>query len=495
MGDASLKEAWLEEKKLEWERNQQQREQRLALAKAPVGATRAAPVEPDDAALKREWLRRKRREHEAMRAGQERQRSELVAPAEPDDAALKKEWLRRQRLEHEQRTTQAHRSLSAFSAPEEPDDAALKREWLRRQREMHERALASRAAQPAEAERAPMVDSSLLSTTDMPSERDLYLQQLHDERSFSQRERRQMEGLAQRRPSVPLALPAPEDAAAMELALANMDDEQYAYYFNYAECYEQEQEALSTTSAAASQSSTTRSTTTVAERAEAEGLDELEALEAMRTMELQASGRRQTRSDRSPSAGSSHSRGSSPGRSRPTSAHHRLVGLSPGILPAPRRGSHSGEYYESLLPSPTLGPTLGHSSLTGGSCSERGRGGGGMSADLHDVSGAHVRPPSSLIVEQSHGRQQQRQARDLPGGEGKNPALVALTEVGDGDQGGFGGEREGSPLGFSLGFGSPRGSSQSSPGSSVHSPSMGAPLSPRSSAVLRLEDITVLKRR
>ena len=490
MADASLKEAWLEEKKLEWERNQQQRSQRLALAKAPVA--RAAPVEPDDAALKRDWLRRKRREHEAMRAAaaQERQRAELAAPVEPDDAAVKKEWLRRQRLEHERANAERANlsscgSLNALSAPEEPDDAALKREWLRRQREMHERALATRAAQPAEAERAPMVDTSLLSNTETPSERDVYLQQLHEERSFSQRERKQMEGLAQRRPSVPLALPAPEDAAAMELALANMDDEQYAYYFNYAECYEHEQEVLSTTSAAAS--STTRSTTTAAERAETEGLDELEALEAMRAMELQASGKRQTRSERSASAGSSHSRGSSPGRSRPTSAHHRL-GLSPGILPAPRRGSHSGEYYESLIPSPTLGPTLGHSTLGGGSYSERGRGGGSTPTDLHDVSGAQGRP-HAMIVEESHAGQQQRLAGALPSGEGNNPALVAL---GDGDKGGSDGEREGSPLEFSLGFESPRGSS---PGSSVHSPSMGALISPRGSAVLRLEDITVLKRR
>ena len=108
--DASLKEAWLERQKVEWENNQRLRQQRAALAKAPAAVKGASPAMPTEAEVKRDWLRRKRTEHEArlrqMEALKQQQQQPALAvpnqaPLPPDEASMKREWLRRKRLEHE----------------------------------------------------------------------------------------------------------------------------------------------------------------------------------------------------------------------------------------------------------------------------------------------------------------------------------------------------------------------------------------------------------
>ena len=73
---AAEKQAWLDERRLEHERNFRRRslQQIEGVTKVP---------EPDDAALKREWLRQARKEHEA--ANRHRERRSLV---ETDTAPL-----------------------------------------------------------------------------------------------------------------------------------------------------------------------------------------------------------------------------------------------------------------------------------------------------------------------------------------------------------------------------------------------------------------------
>ena len=462
---ALQKEAWLEEKKLEWENNQRERARRLSLANAPVGSLANAPAEPDDAARKREWLRQRRQEHEALRRRGQGGGGEK--PAEPDDSLVKREWLRRQRLQHERWLAQRSQVSSSEpsgsnAAPVEPDEAAVKREWLRRQRQQHERTLASRAAQHDDPQAAPLVDSMLLSSGAAPSDRERYIQQIQEERSFAQRDRRRMSNEAARRPSIPIASPNVEmDASAMDdVHLANLDDEQYAYFFNYAECYESEKgEVLSTTSAAVSASSTTRSNATAA-GVEEEAMEALEALEALRLQGLTHDGHLR------PSCSSRGS--SSPGQSRPSSGMPRLS-LSPGILPpscrsgpSSARGIGSFGLYEELLPSPAP---------------DRFNFGIPLSSRVAPPPGAAA--PQPVVVPED---ERAPQLAELTGGE----------EAQSGSGGNLSRRDSRDSLGISFGS-SPYGSDQGSPMPPRYSPN-GTPLSPRSS-VLRLEDITVLKRR
>ena len=125
-----------------------------------------------------------------------------------NEQAAKALWLEERRLEHERSSKNRRRSLVAAEAdtkPDEPDDASLKKEWLRRRRAEHETALKQRRSSSAVDDSAPLVDASLL---EMPTERELYLRQIAEQRSMSERERQRMVAEEERPGMAPLVDPS-----------------------------------------------------------------------------------------------------------------------------------------------------------------------------------------------------------------------------------------------------------------------------------------------
>lgn len=514
---ASLKEAWLEKQKVEWEQNQRLRQQRASVANMPGVAKGTAPTMPTEAEVKRDWLRRKRLEHEARlrRMEAQQQPPPNLPPVAPDEAAMKREWLRRKRLEHEaalhKRCAGLGAHVSSAVAPSEPDDAAMKRAWLQRKRQEHERSLAARGALAATegTEHAPCVDASLLSSmspgrhsmcsssqpgvggggatggAERSAERERYMQQLHDEKSQAQRERRRMSSDALRRPSLPPSLDgeeqAQEDLKQELLALSNLDDEQYAYYFNYAEKYDDEKDDYHSRmrgdlSGQTSAAGSSRSNTTAGpERVElADGLDDLE-LSFSRALE----------SIESHSHDHGHQPPASPVLARsPTGSNSRYplsFGSSPGVLPPARRhsvGQGQGSFRRgahddigNAIDRPALlaaSPGSGSASFHDRGSSSRAVGGRGADGVSWGVMGGGTRgyarapPPPPL---QHAGAEDDRLSRGSS--RGSPQPQEAWIDAGSGSSTG-----SHSPLRFSP-----------------------TPGSPRASEVLRLEDITVLRRR
>lgn len=122
------------------------------------------------------------------------------------DAAAKEAWLEAKRAEHERNSRRrSAQGLEGMDKAVEPDDAALKQEWLRQRRREHEMAMVERERISSDLEAIgaaaapPIVDAALLST---PTERELYIRNLEEQRHNSQRERQRMAREAERRPSI-----------------------------------------------------------------------------------------------------------------------------------------------------------------------------------------------------------------------------------------------------------------------------------------------------
>ena len=527
--DASLKEAWLERQKVEWENNQRLRQQRAALAKAPAAVKGASPAMPTEAEVKRDWLRRKRTEHEArlrqMEALKQQQQQPASAvpnqaPLPPDEASMKREWLRRKRLEHEAALQKRCAGLGAhLTAPTEPDAAAMKRAWLQRKREEHERSLADRSALAAAegSETAPLVDAALLSSfgheasagsegsegaagreRSDSSERERYMQQLHDEKSAAQRERRRMSSDALRRPSLPPSLDGDErtqeELKQELLALSSLDDEQYAYYFNYAEKYDDEKDEYhrrmrgdlsGETSAAGSSRSNTTAGVELGDGL-GDGLDDLE-LSFARALETIESSHLPTHNlaphNLVPPAVQARS---------PNGGRYPLsFGSSPGVLPPARR--HSAGYGQGrddatdhpalLAASPGISPNGAPSPQRNGGGSGSGSGSTSFSSGRRTVGGHGAADGVSWGVVGGGGGHARR-GLPSPAHQTEAERLIGLSR--------------GSPpprdAWIDAGSG---GSSSTGSHSPLHSPLRYSPTpgSTRASEVLRLEDITVLRRR
>jgi hypothetical protein len=397
---------------------------------------------------------------------------------EKESAEAKQAWLEVQKVEWEKNQQarekrfqlQQHQGLPA--APTEPDDAALKREWLRRRRHAHEAAMSEReniAAASVDRD-APLVEASLLST---PSERELYLRSLQDERSLAQRERRRMSTDAARRPSF-TAAGGDEQAAMMDLmaASASATEREAAdlYSFNYGE--------HGRPNGCGTSAPPTSSTT--AERTEADALEDLEALEALRLQELQ----QHRRPSGSSSSGSWSPRASS---SRPASAHHRMLSLSAGILPSgpPKvRPITADEQYE-ITPDAAALPAArcaydGVGGEWSGGRSGGGGGGGGGGGSGGSMGGRDAEPGSPV----------RRSPPSPHWADGvSRPPQCSCTAPLSSERGGSSPVADLIPLPLTPPSGPLVWSRGSSPTGSLASGS------PRGSAVLRLEDITVLKRR
>ena len=130
-----------------------------------------------------------------------------IVREDPESAAAKESWLEHQKFEWARNQAERERRNRLLKAgteplqephrPFEPNDADIKRDWLRRQRQQHsERLREARQQHATVKDSAPLVDASLLST---PSERELYLRSLQEERHHAQRERRRMSTEAARR--------------------------------------------------------------------------------------------------------------------------------------------------------------------------------------------------------------------------------------------------------------------------------------------------------
>ena len=339
------------------------------------------------------------------------------------------------------------------------------------------------------------MDASLLST---PSERELYLRSLQEERNLAQRERRRMSTEAARRPSMTNILES-ESSHGVLLSLDHLAKDS-AYAFNYLDEEEHEEggiigdgygsgraraglrggglidhDGLSTTTSA---SGGETSTLSAAERIESESLDELEQLEALRLLQLQSSypqyqpsSQQQqqysstgSKGRRPSSGGSSNGDGSkSPRSARPISAPHHRLALSPGILPSPgRRGGVEGNA----------------ASFKGGGGSRLG------SADKAAIVMDHG-VASSADYHQNH-QHDGREQLMLP------PSVRTPM---DDDEASPDEDREGSPHQRHGRRGSSPHSAggESPPWLRTTSPSPNS--SSRSGSVLRLEDITILKSR
>ena len=221
----------------------------------------------DEAHAKQAWLHQKRLEHERNL----RRRSSTPGDGpgradEPDDAAVKRDWLRRRRQEHEvamgRRAGASNDDARLVDASLAPSDRELYLRQLADQRSQAQRERRRNSAAESSVDAPPLVDASLLST---PSERELFLRQLAEQRSQSERDRRRMSSDAARRPSF--------SAKDADESLAEM------YGHNYAEC-----------GGDTATSSAANSTTADSAEREAEEMAELEALEAMRFLSVEGGG-------------------------------------------------------------------------------------------------------------------------------------------------------------------------------------------------------------
>lgn len=301
------------------------------------------------AAAKAAWLEQLREEHQRnfRRRSMEARIDDHKVP-EPDDAALKRDWLRRRREEHEAARASRYRTCGGgmeHSAPLEPDDAALKREWLRRRRQEHDAARASRGrvAEGWVEQSAPLVDPSLLST---PSERELYLRALAEEREFSRRERERASTEAARRPSLG-NLQRPQSAGFAGRNDGGPDgDDRYCHLHGH--------DACSSPTPDGETSAANSTTTSAAERDAEDGSDCLDALEGLRLQELSA----EHAGGRSFSGSSSGSGGGRGGDTRRKLSGPRLQISAPGILPSAhgrssasvRPEDHRAAYYDECIP-------------------------------------------------------------------------------------------------------------------------------------------------
>ena len=243
-----------------------------------------------------------------------------------DDAAAKAAWLEERRREHcENFRRRSVQAAEPEAKAAEPDDAAMKREWLRQRRMEHgakmrsrEREMTGSAASPYPLNAAPLVDASLLST---PSERELYLRYLAEERMLAQRERSRMDEEARRRPSFSMS-------GALDDSLIRYDevpDDSYAA--NYGERWAWGHGVWGGKDVDGETSAENSTTTSAAER-EAEEMSELEAIETLRLHEMNQERRSSSGSLKGGLGGGGYS-GDSPRLRR----SGRLQMSGPGILP------------------------------------------------------------------------------------------------------------------------------------------------------------------